>query len=318
VRDRRNALDTYFPVCPCRAAFAERARAAIDLATRIPEWREAGLSREHNGRALAERLRSSARRVALVDVGFLAYQSGVEVIDLGGITEPAIARLPGGHLDKRVREAWLAERAPDALVLHSSRPPLVAADARLLDLSGYPVEQRIAGWAGPGPSSAWRSSRPTPCIITTCSCSAADAARRSRQADCTPHPIGGTLPLCLRNWPWFLVASADPARRELPANGGAPGRSQTRKARWASWSIGRRVRLPGMLEALGLHGPRVAPPDAPVLVGGPVAPDTGWLVFEQTPERSFGDEVVRVSDRLAVSASRDCSSKPYRARGPSA
>ena len=73
-----------------------------------------------------------------------------------------------------------------------------------------------------------------------------------------------------------------------------------------------------MLEALGLHGPRVAPPDAPVLVGGPVAPDTGWLVFEQTPERSFGDEVVRVSDRLAVSASRDCSSKPYRARGPSA
>jgi hypothetical protein len=120
---------------------------AIDLGTRIPEWREAGLSREHNGRALAERLRSSARRVALVDVGFLAYQSGVEVIDLGGITEPAIAQLPGGHLDKRVREAWLAERAPDALVLHSSRPPLVAADGRLLDLSGYPVEQRIAGWA---------------------------------------------------------------------------------------------------------------------------------------------------------------------------
>ena len=28
------------------------------------------------------------------------------------------------------------------------------------------------------------------------------------------------------------------------------------------------VRLPGMLDALGLRGPDVSPPDAPVLVGG--------------------------------------------------
>src|SRR5262245_754445 len=77
-----------------------------------------------------------------------------------------------------------------------------------------------------------------------------------------------------------------------------------------------RVRLPGMLEALGLHGPGVTPPDAPVLVGGPVAPDTGWLVFEQTPGRSFGDEVVRVSERLAVSASRELLEQTVQGQGP--
>lgn len=76
------------------------------------------------------------------------------------------------------------------------------------------------------------------------------------------------------------------------------------------------VRLPGMLDALGLRGPKAAPPDAPVLVGGPVAPDTGWLVFEQTPQRSFGDEVVRVSDRLAVSASRELLEQTVQGNGP--
>lgn len=116
----------------------------LDLFTRIPEWRAAEQSREGPGRALAARLRSAATRVALVDIGFLAHASGLTVIDLGGITDPAIARMPGGHLDKRVPDAWLAERAPDAIVLHSAKPPLLAANARLAALDGYPVEQRIA------------------------------------------------------------------------------------------------------------------------------------------------------------------------------
>lgn len=76
------------------------------------------------------------------------------------------------------------------------------------------------------------------------------------------------------------------------------------------------VRLPGMLDALGLRGSDLAPPDAPVLVGGPVAPDTGWLVFEQTPQQSFGDEIVRVSDRLAVSASRELLEQTVQGHGP--
>lgn len=76
------------------------------------------------------------------------------------------------------------------------------------------------------------------------------------------------------------------------------------------------VRLPGMLDALGLRSAGAEPPDAPVLVGGPVAPDTGWLVFEQTPQRSFGEEVVRVTDRLAVSASRELLEQTVHGRGP--
>jgi hypothetical protein len=125
---------------------------SLDLATRIPEWRAAGLSRETAGRELASRLRQSARRVALVDIGFLSYASGVEALDLGGITDPEIGRLPGGHLAKVVPDSLLSKRAPDALILHSSQPPLVAADGRLLALAGYPVEQRVA-------SGAWVRSR---------------------------------------------------------------------------------------------------------------------------------------------------------------
>jgi putative transcriptional regulator len=70
-----------------------------------------------------------------------------------------------------------------------------------------------------------------------------------------------------------------------------------------------------MLDALGLERADSAPPDAPVLIGGPVLPDTGWIIFE-AGERGFGDEVVRVSDRLAVSASRELLEQTVRGRGP--
>jgi hypothetical protein len=120
---------------------------ALDLATRIPEWRAAGVSREEIGRELAHALRQSAHRVALVDIGYLGYESGVETVDLGGITDPEIGRLPGGHLSKLVSDSLLSRRAPDALILHSAQPPLVAADGRLLAISGYPVEQRVAAGA---------------------------------------------------------------------------------------------------------------------------------------------------------------------------
>ncbi len=65
------------------------------------------------------------------------------------------------------------------------------------------------------------------------------------------------------------------------------------------------VTLPGMLDALGLRPGGGALPDSPVLVGGPVAPDTGWIVFEKTKERATEDHIVDVSSRIAVSASRE-------------
>lgn len=115
-----------------------------DLITRVPEWRAAGHSREQVGAVLAGTLRAHARRVALVDVGYLGYRSGLQVVDLAGITDPEIARLPGGHLDKRIDDALLERRAPDAVLLHSAAPPRLDAARRLAQLSGYPVEQRVA------------------------------------------------------------------------------------------------------------------------------------------------------------------------------
>jgi hypothetical protein len=116
----------------------------LDLALRVPEWRAAGASRERVGSVIAEQLRAETQRVALVDVGYLGYASGRELIDLGGITEPDVAAMPGGHLNKHIDAEWLRGRAPDALLLHSSSPPSSAKDGRLLELHGYPVEQRVA------------------------------------------------------------------------------------------------------------------------------------------------------------------------------
>jgi putative transcriptional regulator len=77
------------------------------------------------------------------------------------------------------------------------------------------------------------------------------------------------------------------------------------------------LRLPAMLEALNLQdraGART--PDAPVLIGGPVAPDTGWLVFELASSHAYGNEVVRVSPQLAVSASRELLEATVLGAGP--
>ncbi|HEX7478308.1 MAG TPA: hypothetical protein VF331_10915 [Polyangiales bacterium] len=120
---------------------------ATDLLTRMPDLRAAGAGRERVGRALALQLQKAAHRVALVDIGYLGYISTLQVVDLAGITDPEIARLPGGHLDKHVSDALLARRAPDAVVLHASRPPRIDASGRLLSLAGYPVEQRVAAGA---------------------------------------------------------------------------------------------------------------------------------------------------------------------------
>lgn len=65
------------------------------------------------------------------------------------------------------------------------------------------------------------------------------------------------------------------------------------------------VRLRGMIDSLGLDVTPDGVADAPVLVGGPVAPNTGWVVFEHGGALSEADDVVRVTDSLAVSASRE-------------
>jgi putative transcriptional regulator len=60
-----------------------------------------------------------------------------------------------------------------------------------------------------------------------------------------------------------------------------------------------------MLERIGLAVGSAKLEDTSVLVGGPVAPHTGWVVFEPDQPIAAGAEIVRISDKLAVSASRD-------------
>ena len=66
------------------------------------------------------------------------------------------------------------------------------------------------------------------------------------------------------------------------------------------------VTLPEVAEALGLDAQQVRASDEQVVVGGPVAPDTGWIVCEHDVGVALAQgELVRVSEGLAVSASRD-------------
>ncbi|MEQ8461187.1 MAG: hypothetical protein RID81_11800 [Sandaracinaceae bacterium] len=113
----------------------------------LPLARDAGQARETAGEGLATWLERHSRRVALVDVGFLAYRSGVEVVDLGGITDPDVAYLPGGHAAKELDVGWLAARDPDTIVLSSRAPPRVDEAGRLLAFAGHPVEHRVASTA---------------------------------------------------------------------------------------------------------------------------------------------------------------------------
>lgn len=115
---------------------------ALDLFTRLPELRASADGRPEQAQ-LAHLLAARTQRVALLDVGFLGYASRVEVIDLGGLTDPVIARAPGGHLQKRIPPDYLRRRDPDAIVLHSRVAPRVGARGELQAFTGYPVEQRL-------------------------------------------------------------------------------------------------------------------------------------------------------------------------------
>jgi putative transcriptional regulator len=76
------------------------------------------------------------------------------------------------------------------------------------------------------------------------------------------------------------------------------------------------VGLRTMIEQLGLSLHESHKVESPVLVGGPVNPHTGWIVFEQGTASATSEDVVRISDRLAVSASRELLEAMIRHEGP--
>ncbi|HEX5661418.1 MAG TPA: hypothetical protein VFX59_29715 [Polyangiales bacterium] len=112
----------------------------------LPAIREAGARRE---RLQDELARAVCRpgTIALIDVGLIGVLCPQqEILDLGGLTTPAVAYAPGGHLDKRIDEAWLhAQRA--TLVLHSRERPRMDEQGRLRWFAGYPVERRALSFA---------------------------------------------------------------------------------------------------------------------------------------------------------------------------
>jgi hypothetical protein len=74
-----------------------------------------------------------ARSIACLDVGWVGAASEASIVDLAGITDPMVARLPGGHTTKRIENGLLENRAVDAFVL--------------LLAPGAPVEPRWQGSA---------------------------------------------------------------------------------------------------------------------------------------------------------------------------
>lgn len=117
---------------------------ALDLAIELPAVRAAGDARETVGLALATELRTRAHHVALVDIGYLGYASGLPVVDLAGVTDPSIGQLEGRHGEKPVPFSLLVLRDVDAIVLHSITEPRVE-NGTLRSLAGFRVERELAG-----------------------------------------------------------------------------------------------------------------------------------------------------------------------------
>lgn len=57
-----------------------------------------------------------AQRIATLDAGWVGAATGVHVVDVAGVTDEAIARLPGGHTSKRLDDDFLDRHRVDALV----------------------------------------------------------------------------------------------------------------------------------------------------------------------------------------------------------
>jgi len=80
--------------------------------------------------AVIEQLRAplaESRVVATLDVGWVGAGCEATIVDLAGVTDPAVAALPGGHTSRRVPLNLLLARKVDTLVL------LLAKDQALAD-----------------------------------------------------------------------------------------------------------------------------------------------------------------------------------------
>lgn len=64
---------------------------------------------------------AGAKVVAALDVGWVGAVGDFMIVDLAGVTDEAVAMLPGGHTSKRIDDSLLRRRNVDALVLLADR-----------------------------------------------------------------------------------------------------------------------------------------------------------------------------------------------------
>ncbi len=64
-------------------------------------------------------LLAGALTVAALDAGWPSAATEATLIDLAGLTDPAVAALPGGHTSKRVGPLFLLDRRPDVLLFRA-------------------------------------------------------------------------------------------------------------------------------------------------------------------------------------------------------
>jgi hypothetical protein len=100
-----------------------------------PVARRVGADRQRLIEQARQPLRG-ARSIAALDVGWVGAVSEARIVDLAGITDEAIAMLPGGHTSKHIDDALLRARDVDALVLLTARPPFDGYDRE--------VERRVS------------------------------------------------------------------------------------------------------------------------------------------------------------------------------
>jgi hypothetical protein len=83
---------------------------------------------------------AGARSVATLDVGWVGAATSATVVDLAGVTEPLVARLPGGHTSKRIPEGLFESRQVDAVVLL-----LAPGSGRVESLEGARFARAVEG-----------------------------------------------------------------------------------------------------------------------------------------------------------------------------
>lgn len=76
------------------------------------------------------------------------------------------------------------------------------------------------------------------------------------------------------------------------------------------------LQLADILDQIGIDLAPHVQLDASVMLGGPVAPDTGWVLFDPSEGELPDDGILQVHDQLAVSANPEMLERIARGEGP--